>query len=58
VKQAVLPIPPLAHQHRIVEGLLKLSSETQRLESVYNQKLAALYDLKRSLLNEAFSGNL
>jgi type I restriction enzyme, S subunit len=58
VKKAVLPIPPLAHQHEIVEKLLEVSAETQRLESVYQKKLTALDELKRSLLHQAFSGQL
>ncbi|HOB01058.1 MAG TPA: restriction endonuclease subunit S, partial [Casimicrobium huifangae] len=32
--------------------------ETQRLESLYQQKLAALDELKKSLLHQAFSGAL
>ncbi|MBT9462144.1 MAG: restriction endonuclease subunit S, partial [Rugosibacter sp.] len=35
-----------------------LHEETQRLESLYQQKLAALDDLKKSLLHQAFSGQL
>jgi type I restriction enzyme S subunit len=58
VKKAVLPIPPLEHQHIIVEKLLAMSEETQRLESLYRQKLAALDALKQSLLHQAFSGAL
>jgi type I restriction enzyme S subunit len=58
VKKAVLPIPPLEHQHIIVEKLLTMSEETQRLESIYQQKLAALEALKKSLLNQAFIGEL
>ena len=58
VKQAVLPIPPLTEQESIVERLETLSEETQRLESIYQQKLAALDELKRSLLHRAFSGEL
>jgi len=58
VKQAILPIPPLAHQHVIVEKLLAISAETQRLESLYRRKLAALAELKQSLLHQAFSGAL
>ena len=33
-------------------------AQTQRLARLYEQKLAALADLKKSLLHEAFSGNL
>jgi len=58
VKQAILPIPPLAHQHVIVEKLLAISAETQRLESLYQRKLAALDELKKSLLHQAFAGEL
>ena len=58
VKKTVLPIPPLQHQHIIVEKLLALSEETQRLESLYQSKLNALDELKKSLLHQAFSGNL
>ena len=58
VKRAILPIPPLAQQHVIVEMLLELSAETQRLESIYQQKIAALDALKKSLLDQAFRGEL
>jgi len=33
-------------------------TETQRLESLYQQKLAALEALKKSLLHQAFTGQL
>jgi type I restriction enzyme S subunit len=33
-------------------------AESQRLESLYQQKLAALDELKKSLLYQAFSGAL
>lgn len=33
-------------------------AETQRLESFYQQKLAALNELKKSLLHQAFSGQI
>jgi type I restriction enzyme S subunit len=33
-------------------------AETQGLEAVYQQKLTALDDLKKSLLHQAFSGAL
>jgi type I restriction enzyme S subunit len=58
VKQAVLPIAPLTQQHKIAEHLMVLSDETQRLESIYHRKLAAMAKLKKSLLHQAFSGEL
>jgi restriction endonuclease S subunit len=54
-----IPIPKsVGEQAKIVEGIESLRDETQRLESIYQQKLAALEDLKKSLLHEAFSGQL
>jgi type I restriction enzyme, S subunit len=51
-------VPSPVEQMAIVRQLDSLREETQRLESIYEQKLAALEALKRSLLNQAFSGNL
>jgi type I restriction enzyme S subunit len=51
-------IPPLDEQHRIVGYLNNLKEETSRLTSFYTQKLAALEDLKKSLLHQAFTGKL
>ena len=46
-------------QDRIVtDSIDSLSEETQRLESIYQRKLAALDELKKSLLHQAFSGEL
>ena len=54
-----IPIPKcIDAQAKIVEGIELLSTETQRLESIYQQKLAALDELKKSLLHRAFSGKL
>jgi len=58
VKKTVLPIPPLSQQHKLAEQFVGFSEETQRLEAIYQQKLAALDDLKKSLLHQAFSGQL
>jgi len=52
------PVPPLAEQQRIVQRLESLQAETQRLAAIYERKLAALEDLKRSLLHQAFNGEL
>lgn len=51
-------LPPLKQQHALVSKIATLRAETQRLESIYQQKLAALDELKQSLLHQAFSGNL
>jgi type I restriction enzyme, S subunit len=48
----------LAEQEKLVKKMDALSVETQRLESLYQRKLAALDELKKSLLHQAFSGAL
>ena len=52
------PFPPVAEQIQIVATLDDLREETQRLEYIYQQKLAALEALKKSLLHQAFIGEL
>ena len=52
------PFPPVADQKHIVAKLDALSEETQRLATLYTRKLTAMEALKKSLLHEAFSGNL
>jgi len=53
-----VPVPPLAEQQRIVGLLDALSEQTQHLALLYEQKLAALEALKKSLLHQAFTGEL
>lgn len=53
-----LPIPPLAAQKVLTTKFDELSEETLRLESIYQQKLTALDELKKSLLHRAFNGDL
>lgn len=54
----LFPFPNLATQRAIVSTLDALSVEIQRLESIYRRKLAALDELKKSLLHQAFNGEL
>ena len=54
----LLSFPPLNEQVRITARLDSLYEETQRLAAIYQQKLAALEALKKSLLHQAFTGNL
>jgi restriction endonuclease S subunit len=48
----------LATQRSIIGQLDALRAETRHLESIYEQKLAAMDALKRSLLDQAFTGVL
>lgn len=56
--RVAIPVPPLEQQRSIAESLASLSDETQRLEGVYRRKLVAFEALKKSLLHQAFTGNL
>ena len=53
-----LPIPPLNQQKQIVQKLNTLSIETKKLEAIYTQKIADLEEMKKSVLQKAFSGQL
>ena len=57
-KNLRLSMPSLIEQREIVAKLDALKTETQRLESIYRRKLAALEELKKSLLHQAFTGQL
>jgi type I restriction enzyme S subunit len=51
-------LPPIKIQVAITEAANALSAETQRLADLYERKRAALEALKRSLLHQAFAGEL
>lgn len=52
------PFPPVTEQKKVLLILDTLSRDTQHIASIYQQKLAALEELKKSLLHQAFSGEL
>ena len=58
IQELPVMLPPIRQQTAIVEAADALATETQRLESLYQQKQAALTALKKSLLHQAFSGQL
>ena len=58
LKEYPISLPSVAIQQQIVEKLSFLLTETQRLEAIYKQKLAALKELKQSILHKAFTGEL
>lgn len=53
-----IPVPSNAEQKEIVKKLNHFAKQTQLLASLYQQKCEALDVLKKSILHEAFSGNL
>lgn len=58
LSELVIPFPPNNEQIQIISKIQALDEETQHLESIYQQKLDALDELKKSLLHQAFNGDL
>jgi type I restriction enzyme, S subunit len=58
IQDLEIGLPSLAEQQRIVSKMDSIRTETQRLETLYQTKLAALAALEKSLLHQAFSGEL
>lgn len=58
IKAYKIPLPELEQQTQIVEKLDKLRAETQKLEAIYKQKIEDLEELKKSILQKAFVGEL
>jgi len=53
-----VPFPPVEEQEKILRGINVLRAETQKLETLYQRKIAALDELKKSILQQAFTGEL
>lgn len=58
IKEISLDVPSIAEQQNIVSKLDILSVEIGKVKSVYRQKLDALAELKKSILHQAFTGQL
>jgi type I restriction enzyme S subunit len=58
MREFIVPLPSLKEQQSIVQKLDALSLETKRLEAIYQQKINDLEELKKSVLQKAFSGEL
>ena len=58
MREFKVPFPNFKEQQTIVQQLDALRAETQKLEAIYKKKLADLDELKKSVLQKAFSGEL
>lgn len=58
LKNMSVPCPSLDEQQTILGQLNVLHVETQKLETIYLQKIEALEELKKSILQKAFAGEL
>ena len=57
-KSEPFPILPLAQQKQIVATLDKAFATLEKLETIYIKKIADLEEMKKSILQKAFSGEL
>lgn len=53
-----IPLPKIEEQEAIVDKIDALRAETQKLEAVYQKKIDDLEELKKSILQKAFAGEL
>jgi len=58
LKEHEICVPALPEQQSIVKELDSLHIEVKKLENIYQQKLADFEELKKSILQKAFSGQL
>ncbi|HMS68320.1 MAG TPA: restriction endonuclease subunit S, partial [Saprospiraceae bacterium] len=53
-----IPLPELSNQIKVVEKIKAFHVETHKLETIYQNKMDALEELKKSILQKAFAGEL
>tara|TARA_B110000459_G_scaffold889_1_gene902 strand:+ start:893 stop:2065 length:1173 start_codon:yes stop_codon:yes gene_type:complete len=58
IDKMLVPVPSITEQLAIIKKLDALSSETKKLEAIYTKKIADLDEMKKSVLQKAFSGQL
>jgi len=58
LKEIKLPLPELKKQEEIITIINNLYIKTKKLEEIYNKKLKSLEELKNSILEKAFKGEL
>jgi len=58
MREFKVPLPLIPEQQTIVKKLDTLSAETKKLEAIYQQKIDDLEELKKSVLQKAFNGEL
>lgn len=58
VRDYRIPLPPLSKQAEIGQTVNLVSEETKRVEAICRRKLEAVAELKQSILQKAFSGEV
>lgn len=58
LREFPIPFIPIKNQNQVTHKLDQLNVKTRTLESKYQQELDALDELKKSILQKAFNGEL
>ena len=58
ITEAIVPFIPVNEQKMIIDRIDAVRIETQNLEAVYQKKIDDLEELKKSILQKAFAGEL
>lgn len=58
IKNLTIPYVEISEQQKIVTQLDELQEQTKKLEQIYEQKIKDLDELKQSILQKAFNGEL
>lgn len=58
IKEYNIPVPTIVEQSQIIEKAEILRAETEKLEAIYQKKINYLEELKKSILQKAFAGEL
>lgn len=58
LKEIEIPFTEVSNQKTIIKKLDQLSEQTKNLELIYQKKISAIEELKRSILSKAFSKGL
>jgi len=58
VRSLLIPLPSLSKQQESIELLQAIEKEVEDLEEIYSNKLCKIDELKKSILQKAFTGQL
>ncbi|MDZ7792935.1 MAG: hypothetical protein U5P10_04355 [Spirochaetia bacterium] len=58
LKKIRLKLPSKKTQNELIKKVYYFSKETSKLKKIYNDKITALDELKKSILKKAFEGEL
>ncbi|MDX4069959.1 restriction endonuclease subunit S [Aliarcobacter skirrowii] len=58
IKQIFFPLPPLKTQQKVVSYLDEISNKMEKIKQIQKEKMQSLKELKASILDKAFKGEL